>query len=122
MSVVIVEHGQSPVTLPVSALRSFHSPAGGMIDCVDVPLTDPMLDDAGEEIEPLDHGRWRITVRKHAITKGKNVNWLPFARHDINDGVIEQGRDVARTICLAMGHALVAIAFHQSSERRLVAG
>jgi len=91
-----------------------------MIDRVDVPLTDRMLDDAGEEIEPLDHGRWRITVGKHAITKSPNVSGLPFAYHDINIGVIEQGRDVTRAIRLAMDHAFVAIALHQSSERRLV--
>ncbi|NVN43512.1 hypothetical protein HW537_06300 [Asaia siamensis] len=89
---------------------------------MDIPFIDRMLNDAGEKIKPLDHGRWCIAFREHPVAKGTNASRLSFAHHDIDDMVIEQGRDVARTVRLAMGHALVMAAFYQSTERRLVEG
>jgi len=56
------------------------------------------------------------------ITEDPNVSGLALAYHDISNGVIEQGRDVASAVRLTMSQAFVAIALHQSSERRLVEG
>lgn len=74
-----------------------------MIDRMNIPLTDRVLDDIGEKIGLLDCGSWRITIRKHAITKGTNIRGLPYAYHDIDDRVIERGGGVVIAVHLAMG-------------------